>query len=395
MTQRFLSSCVAALALLAGCGSQSPVGADTSGVSPDPSQSTTSDDGSSVATDAPTDAAGCCTETTEPGSDEPTTETTVGVADTTVGSFDGTDTGESGTAVDETTGDTADADTTTDGVSTTGPIAEMDPMAFERFSCPEGMKLVPLKSEPFCMDAYERSWGNATTTDLGGAVGTRSDGWPCRNEAFYNPSCLTCASAADIDLCSAAGNEILSVPGAVAINDVSMEEVRLVCTHYGHRLCMFDEWRTACHGLSGTRFGWGDEYQPRQCFHTRDSGCEGGLSAPVSDGPDPKYKRCKLPLYVTGIYPECVNDLGIHDLIGGIPEVVALPYSASDVVPALMGGLADSFDLSMLGTGPTEPSPDCDWFYRTRPDWSSPEYPKNGGVRCCADAAPIAASFGP
>lgn len=78
MTQRILSVCVAALALLAGCGTQAPVGADTFGVLPDPSQSSTVEGGSTVADDETLDSSGAIEgESTDATSATPPTQVTI------------------------------------------------------------------------------------------------------------------------------------------------------------------------------------------------------------------------------------------------------------------------------------------------------------------------------
>lgn len=83
---------------------------------------------------------------------------------------------------------------------------------------------------------------------------------------------------------------------------MSFVDAQKICAEAGRRLCTTDEWRRACGGLAQRDQPYGDEYVARRC-KTADSGDQ----VPARSG-----QRS-----------ECVNALGVVDLVGNVSEWVA------------------------------------------------------------------------
>ncbi len=121
----------------------------------------------------------------------------------------------------------------------------------------------------FCVDRYESSRPDATSTDPG------TDGSRAQSLASV-------------------------LPWQVADNAAA----EAACLAAGKRLCTPEEWRTACRGPDDTVYSYGDTYQPTAC---------NGIDA---------FGRSSFHLMPTGSFPSCTNEWGLFDINGNLWEHV-------------------------------------------------------------------------
>ncbi len=187
--------------------------------------------------------------------------------------------------------------------------------------CPDDMVSV---ADAFCMDIYEASRSDATST----WAGAQDDG-----PAFSVPGVLPWQVGSDNALAEAA------------------------CQRAGKRLCTPDEWELACRGPDQTRYSYGDVYEPLTC-NGIDAHCEA----------QPAYKGCGLDernftLEPTGTFAGCTNEYGVMDINGNVWEHVANGDGTT-----VRGGAYNCSDSEKLH--------DCGYIPTT---WS----PSAMGFRCC------------
>ncbi len=134
-------------------------------------------------------------------------------------------------------------------------------------ACPDDMVNV---SDVFCVDRYEASRPDATSTSAG------TDSAEARSVAGVIPWQVTDNAAAEA-----------------------------ACAAAGKRLCTSEEWRLACKGPDSTIYSYGDSYDPETC---------NGIDA---------FGRKNFHLAPTGSFSGCTNEWGLFDINGNLWEHIA------------------------------------------------------------------------
>ncbi|MBK6693687.1 MAG: SUMF1/EgtB/PvdO family nonheme iron enzyme [Myxococcales bacterium] len=160
----------------------------------------------------------------------------------------------------------------------------------------------------------------------------------------------------------------ISRAGVTPQAHISKDEAKRACRAAGKRLCRGAEWRKACQGPQGTRYPYGGARKPGACV---DSGrtspvhkLHGGDHS-VATMNDPRLNQVPGTVAKTGAAAECVNDYGVHDMVGNLHE-----WTDDG---AFRGGYY--LDTTQNGEG-------CD--YKTTAHATS-YYDYSTGFRCCAD----------
>ena len=86
------------------------------------------------------------------------------------------------------------------------------------------------------------------------------------------------------------------------MTDVTWTEAQARCNELNKRLCTESEWVQACRGEAGTRYAYGNTFDPERC-HTQANA--------YFDARD---------LQPIGSFPDCHNGRGVFDLNGGASE---------------------------------------------------------------------------
>jgi hypothetical protein len=164
-----------------------------------------------------------------------------------------------------------------------------------------------------------------------------------------------------------------SVAGVIPQAYVSGAQALAACRQAGKRLCAPVEWRAACGGSQGYAFPYGPDRVPGRCH---DSGANPMLTYHADTrargwGPlelnDPRNIELDGTLAKTGAFPDCVNDLGLYDMVGNLHEWTADPNGT------FQGGYW--LDTSLHGDGCAYRTIAHPFDYR---DYSI-------GFRCCED----------
>ncbi len=163
-------------------------------------------------------------------------------------------------------------------------------------TCPEEMTLVVRTDRVFCVDSYEASRSDATTSSPGSAD-------------------------------SMAHSQAGVMPWA----DISLADAAAACEAAGKRLCTAAEWGTSCGGSAGFLYPYDEStYSATTC-----NGIDRGVGAAAP----------------TGSHPSCTSPDGIFDLSGNLEEWVSDGQTR--------GGSYEDSSASLTCTGeegPTAPS---------------------------------------
>lgn len=153
-------------------------------------------------------------------------------------------------------------------------------------------------------------------------------------------------------------NKALEKPQAYS----SFTEAQTACQDAGKRLCTASEWRRACLGTKGKRFGYGYEYEQRTC--------KSAVTLPSghSSMMDPTKFLSK-----SGEREHCKTDEGVFDMIGNLEEWVLDDWQGA---PASLEGGAWYTYMEYA---------DCTGRYSRQPDYRTPLDRKvfSAGFRCC------------
>ncbi|HEY6557335.1 MAG TPA: SUMF1/EgtB/PvdO family nonheme iron enzyme [Polyangiaceae bacterium] len=124
-----------------------------------------------------------------------------------------------------------------------------------------------------------------------------------------------------------------SVPGAVPSGYLSGRTAEEACRNAGKRLCLLDEWRTACRGQRARKFPYGDQYEPGTCNVARDVHPARLLHGNASiNHLDPRLNLVEHGgeplLRKTGATSSCRSEWGddaLFDMVGNLDEWVEDP----------------------------------------------------------------------
>lgn len=185
--------------------------------------------------------------------------------------------------------------------------------------CPDGM--VPVCG--YCIDVYEAS---------------RQDATKCSDDG-----CNSCASPAGVD-----DSIATSRADVCPWTRMTRETASTACRAAGKRLCNHEEWIDACVGPDDTEYPYGDTYEPETC---------NGIDT---------YGRGNQKMLPTGLFPNCINEYGVHDISGNVWEI-------DDDVPGWVhGGAYNCIDSQSLH------------LCRYNQNFGTDPLP-NVGFRCCSD----------
>ena len=163
----------------------------------------------------------------------------------------------------------------------------------------------------------------------------------------------------------------VSQEGVVPQGYVSRDQATRACAASGKRLCLEDEWETACRGDPRRAFPYGNAREKGAC---NDSGVSALLvfyrdpQVAYHAGPmnDPRLNQFPNTVARTGAFAKCANGVGVFDMVGNLHEWVASPR------PTFRGGYY--LDTHLNGAG-------C--AYRTTAH-AAEYHDYSTGFRCCA-----------
>lgn len=143
--------------------------------------------------------------------------------------------------------------------------------------------------------------------------------------------------------------EYPNVQGAMPMVAVNLSDARAACQTKGKRLCGEDEWERACKGPGGSRFPYGDNFDPKACNV-------------AVDGTGKEVKG-------SGVASACRSGFLVADLAGNVAEWTESKLSGNDYV--VKGGDASH--------------PDHMSRCAHRSGTAASKKSSFVGVRCCAD----------
>ena len=230
------------------------------------------------------------------------------------------------------------------------PIADgLLPAVVANASCPDDMASV---DDRFCVDRFEAS-----------LVEVLADG----STAAWSPS-----AAPD----AARTYRAVSLEGVVPQAYISGATAAAACQAAGKRLCQPVEWRSACGGSAKSTYPYGPSHVAGKCNDHGKSPMlvyypqveKGWNLVGAAEMNDPRLDQLPGTLTKTGELEGCVNDYGVHDMVGNLHEWTADPNGT------FQGGYY--LDTSQNGEGCSYRTAAHDFAYH---DYST-------GFRCCADA---------
>lgn len=149
---------------------------------------------------------------------------------------------------------------------------------------------------------------------------------------------------------------VCSRAGVLPWVEVTWEEAGAACAAIGATLCEGAAWNAACRGEGGTRYPYGETYDPDVCN--------------VLESPDGCLNECRVA--ATGQYAGCVSAAGAFDMSGNVAEWVAdrRPFGEADEYEVRGGSYYSANDATIQ----------CRDGHTWRPPQTrSPEL----GFRCC------------
>jgi len=197
--------------------------------------------------------------------------------------------------------------------------------------CPPDMVAV---CGAFCIDVYEASRPDATSTSAG-----TDESQP------------------------------QSVPGAIPwySGALTPAEAATACAAAGKRLCTAQEWEAACTGVQERTYCYGDEYEPTVC-NSIDAFCDEECGV---------YPQCHVDcpsdykVMPTGSFPGCVSWFIAYDLSGNVWEAV----QSDDGTDHFRGGAFNCGDPALAHK--------CGYD-----GLAAGSFPTARGFRCCSDGDP-------
>ncbi|RMD96911.1 MAG: hypothetical protein D6812_16190 [Deltaproteobacteria bacterium] len=173
-----------------------------------------------------------------------------------------------------------------------------------------------------------------------------------RNDKLRNFQDLSPAEATTAAFCIDR-YEFPNKVGNIPRTEVTWQEAMRVCNILGRRLCTEEEWERACKGPAGTRFPYGNTWDPQRC-NTEDAR---GLERTVE---------------AIGSRPACRSGYGVFDMSGNVKEWTSSSWPGHPGEKVVRGGSS------------LQP----DWAVRcaSRENYFPYEQSKALGFRCCKDS---------
>jgi len=172
--------------------------------------------------------------------------------------------------------------------------------------CPDNMSLVTRGKVRVCIDRWEAS-----------LLEVMKNGEERPHSPYTTPN-------------TAVGMKIkaVSVPGVVPQAYVSKYQANIACKAAGKRLCGGEEWRVACEGSAKQTYPYGNKVDRKAC------NTHGKNPLPMLLGSSktfmwgdamhhPLLNTYPGTLAKTGQFEKCVNDFGVHDMVGNLHEWTA------------------------------------------------------------------------
>jgi len=152
------------------------------------------------------------------------------------------------------------------------------------------------------------------------------------------------------------------IPGEKPTTYKNLPEAAALCETQGKRLCTAAEWRRACQGPRGLRYGYGDRFEKGRCHS------EALLPSGHTSMMDPD--ELVVP---AGTFAACVTEEGVHDMPGSVEEWVLDDWKG---MPGMLEGGA-WYTLAEYA--------DCSGTYSRHPDYrlSTDKRVFSAGFRCC------------
>lgn len=164
--------------------------------------------------------------------------------------------------------------------------------------------------------------------------------------------------------------------GTRPTHGVTLAEAEAACAEAGKRLCTAQEWRRACAGPEGLRFGYADRLIPNICR----VGVEGVAHTSLVQGraPNEAERTGEGTAAAAGSYMDCVTPEGVHDLVGNVEEWVSDDWNGRR--GSLEGGAWYTHTRYA----------DCSGRYSRQPDYRLDDAlpVASAGFRCCQGDAP-------
>ena len=168
----------------------------------------------------------------------------------------------------------------------------------------------------------------------------------------------------------------VSRPNVYPQSSISGAMAKIACENAGKRLCQPLEWRKACGGTHGYAWTYGPARDPRTCndqgkspmLHFYPEVAKSWTLVGMDEMNDPRLNQWEGTLARTGSFESCINDYGLHDMVGNLHEWTSDPNGT------FQGGYY--LDVQINGDG-------C--MYRTTAhEFTYHDY--STGFRCCKDA---------
>ncbi len=168
----------------------------------------------------------------------------------------------------------------------------------------------------------------------------------------------------------------VSRPNVYPQSSISGAMAKVACENAGKRLCKPVEWRKACGGSQGAAWSYGTARVARQCndqgkspmLHFYPEVNKSWTLVGMDEMNDPRLNRWDGTVAKSGEFDGCVNDYGVHDMVGNLHEWTSDPNGT------FQGGYY--LDVQINGDG-------C--MYRTTAhEFAYHDY--STGFRCCKDA---------
>ncbi len=157
---------------------------------------------------------------------------------------------------------------------------------------------------------------------------------------------------------------------------ISGAQAQAACDAAGKRLCSPLEWRKACGGSRGVQWSYAGQREPDRCndrgkspmLHFYPQVNVSWKLVGMLEMNDPQLNQMEGALAKTGQFEECMNDYGVHDMVGNLHEWTSDPNGT------FQGGYYLDTHINGDGCG----------YRTTAHEFTYHDY--STGFRCCKDA---------